>query len=389
MSKMLLYAAVSVLVLTGCSKSPDNGSRSQQPTFRPPTRSGDIIHLDENSPQLNRIRVAAVEAADVPLDEVVAPGKVEMNPGRVSRVALPVAGRVRDVLVVLGDQVRQSQAILTLESPEVSAIQSALRKADADVSQANATLAKAEADLDRARDLLANRATAQKEVLAAETIVAQAKAALEQALAAQYEAQRRARILGLQPGGSEQFITVSAPASGKVTEVAVASGEYRSDTAAPVLTIADLSTVWVAADVPESAIRLIQAGERVSITFPAFPDRTFAGRVTRIGDLVDPETRTIKVRAELSNPRGDLRPEMFAQVRHDHGTRRLPVLPKSAVLQQEGRNIVYVERATGQFQEVPVMIGWQGTDRVAITTGIRPGDRVVIEGAMLLKGAAL
>jgi cobalt-zinc-cadmium efflux system membrane fusion protein len=384
----ILLVACAVL-LVGCNRPSGNPSGVQQDTPKPPTRSGDMIRFDAKSPQLSRIRVEAVQPSEVPLEQVLAPGKVELNPGRISRVALPVAGRVKDVRVVLGDYVQQGQPLLTLESSELSAVQSALRQADANVSQAQATLGKAEADLDRARDLLTNRAIAQKEVLTAETTVAQARASLEQAMAARDEAQRKMRILGLQPGGTDQFVTLSAPASGKVTEVAVAPGEYRSDTAAPVLTIADLRTVWVSADVPESAIRLIQVGERVAITFPAFPDRTFAGRVMRIGDLVDPETRTIKVRAELQNPQGQFRPEMFAQVRHDHGTRKLPVLPKGAVLQQEGQTLVYVERERGQFQEVPVTVGWQGADRVAIQSGINAGDRVVVDGAMLLKAAVL
>jgi membrane fusion protein, heavy metal efflux system len=389
--KRTLLLVVSVLAVAGCSKSPEDASQSRQnaAAAKPPSRSGDIVRLDENSPQLSRIRVAAVEAVAVPVEQVVAPGKIELNPGRVSRIALPVPGRVRGVLVVLGDQVQQGQVVLTLESSEVSAVQSALRQAEANVSQARATLAKAEADLERVRDLLANRAIAQKDVLTAETVVAQAKASLEQASASREEAQRKMSILGIQPGNMDQLITVRAPVPGKVTEISVVSGEYRSDTAAAVLTIADLSTVWVSADVPESAIRLIQIGEPVSITLPAFPDQTYVGKVKRTGDLVDPETHTIKVLAELANSQGRFRPGMFAQIRHDHGTRKLPTIPKAAVLQQEGRNIVYLERARGQFQEVPVTIGWQGTDLVAITSGISPGDRVVVDGVMLLKGAAL
>jgi multidrug efflux pump subunit AcrA (membrane-fusion protein) len=100
---------------------------------------------------------------------------------------------------------------------------------------------------------------------------------------------------------------------------------------------------------------------------------------------VDAETRTIKVRAELSNPRGELRPEMFAQIRSKQGEKALPTVSKGALLQLEGQNIVYVERAAGEFEEVPVRIGWQAADRVAIAAGINPGDRFVVDGAMLLR----
>ena len=111
-------------------------------------------------------------------------------------------------------------------------------------------------------------------------------------------------------------MTVKAPVSGKVVEITGASGDYRNDTNTPVMTIADLSTVWVAADIPEDRIRLIRPGETVEISMPAFPGERLTGRVRKIGDAVDPQTRTIKVRAELPNPSGRYKPEMFATIRH-------------------------------------------------------------------------
>jgi cobalt-zinc-cadmium efflux system membrane fusion protein len=291
--------------------------------------------------------------------------------------------------VGLGDAVNQGQPLLTIESADVSSVMASLRQAEANLAQGNAALSKAEMDLNRARDLHANRAIAQKEVLNAETLVAQAKAVVEQAQAAREEALRRLQILGLQPGQKNQEITLAAGGPGKVVEISVAPGEYRNDTSAPLMTIADLTTVWVAADVPENVIRFVRIGERVNIQLAAYPGETFQGRVRRIADVVDSGTRTIKVRAELDNRSGRFRPEMFAQIRHDHGSRNLPMVPKGAVLQQEGQNIVYVERARGEFQEVPVTILWQGTDRLAVASGISAGDRIVVDGAMLLKGATL
>src|SRR6185295_18665092 len=95
-----------------------------------------------------------------------------------------------------------------------------------------------------------------------------------------------------------------------------ASGDYRNDTNTPVMTIADLSTVWVTADIPEDRIRFIRIGETVEITMPAFPGERLEGRGRKIGDAVDPHTRTIKLRAELPNPTGRYRPEMVATIRH-------------------------------------------------------------------------
>jgi cobalt-zinc-cadmium efflux system membrane fusion protein len=383
-------ACMLMLLLCGCGSPSSDRKMSTEPPSQPAiTRTGKVVRLAADSPQLSRIRLEEATVAAVPVDEVTAPGKVEMNPNRVSRIAMPVPGRVRRVLVGLGDAVQPGQALLTIESAEVSSILSALRQAEANLAQGNVALAKSEADLNRARDLLANRAIAQKEVLNAETLVAQAKAVVEQAQAAREETLRRLQLLGLRPGQRDQEITLSSGVPGKIVEISVAQGEYRNDTSAPLMTIVDLSTVWVAADIPENAIRFVRIGEHVNIQLAAYPGETFQGRVTRIADLVDSESRTIKVRAELDNRSGRFRPEMFAQIRHDHGSRNLPMVPKGAVLQLEGQNIVYVERARGEFHEVPVTIVWQGTDRLAIGSGISAGDRIVVDGAMLLKGATL
>jgi len=385
----LIRALTLAVLLSGCGRANSAASRAESreadASPKAAVRSGNIIKFDINSPQLARIQVAPVESATVPIGELAAPGKVELNPGRVSRVALPVPGRVREVLAGLGDPVRQGQTVMTVESPDVSALQSALRQAEANISQARATVAKAEADLARAQDLLANRAIAQKEVLAAETALAQTNASLEQANASRDEALRKLRLLGLTADNSEQLVNVRAPVSGKVVDISVVQGEYRNDTSAPVMTIADLSTVWVSADVPETAIRLIRIGEPVSITIPAFPDSTFTARVRRIGDLVDPQTRTIKVRAELDNSSGQFRPEMFATIRHSQGSRTAIVIPKSALFQQQDRTTVFRQRSDGEFEEVPVVVFWQDSNRAAIQGQLRTGDQVVVDGVTQLR----
>jgi cobalt-zinc-cadmium efflux system membrane fusion protein len=381
----LLSALSLICMQTACHKPPSANRDASEPSLSAAVRSGNRVIFPAGHPQLSRIRVAPVALAPVPEGEVVAPGRVELDPGRVFRVALPVPGRISRVLVGLGDAVTAGQPLILLDSAEVSGVMSALRQASANLSQANATLAKSQADLSRSRDLLADRAIAQKDVLAAEATVAQSKAAVEQAQASRDEALRRLQLLGLQPGAMDQRVTVKAPASGKVVEITAASGDFRNDVTTPVMTIADQSTVWVAADVPEDRIRLIRVGEPVEISMPAFPGERLAGRVRRIGDALDPQTRTIKVRAELPNPSGRYKPEMFATIRYVQHVLKLPVIPRGALLQQQDKNTVFLERSDGEFEEVPVTIAWQDEKRVAIRSGIQAGDRVVVDGATQLK----
>lgn len=344
-----------------------------------------ITALAPDSPQLEQIRVAPVQEEDTPQDVVTAPGKIEAIPSRVSRVLPPVAGRISAVLVAVGDRVTAGQPLVLMDSPDADAAISAVLQAEASVNQAGSALLKAEKDVERLRDLYANQAVAQKELLQAEKEEAQAREALKQAEAVLRQARSRALLLGLKPEDFGQKIQVRAPISGKVLDLAVAPGEFRNDLNAPLMTIADLSTVWVTSEVPENMIRFIQPGERVEIELTAYPNEKFVGRVTQIADTVDPQTRTIKVRAEIENAHGRLRPEMYGRIRHVNSMRRLPVVPLGAVIESHGRTVVFVERRPGVFEQVEVSVGERMGDRLPILSGLRPGDRIVVDGPVLLQ----
>jgi cobalt-zinc-cadmium efflux system membrane fusion protein len=376
---------VTVLVLftIGCNERTEARS---EPQPKPPAAKPGEVTLPPDSPKLQQIRVAEVKLADVPTDEVVAPGKIEVNPNRVSRVVLPVAGRITKVLAHLGDAVIEGQPLLEVESPDADAAMSAHLQASAAVTQAKANVLKSQADLDRIRDLYAHQAVAQKEVLNAENARTQAVTALDQAEAATQQALRRLEILGLKPGNFGQHVIVRAPIAGKVLEVNVAPGEYRNDTSQALMTIADLRTVWVASDVPETAIRLIQVGERLEIELAAYPNEKFIARVKQIADVMDPQTRTVKVRAEVDNSSGRLRPEMFGRIRHVESVVQRPVVPSGAVIQGDGQNVVYVQLSPGVFRMTPVHVGNPVDGNLPVLEGLRPGQSVVVDGVMLLKG---
>jgi membrane fusion protein, heavy metal efflux system len=379
-----IAVACGFLLLMGCGKKDDKPVAAAAPASEVREADGTVV-IPADSPKLQQIRVDAVRTADVPFDVVTSPGKIEANPNLMSRVVLPVPGRVDSVLVKIGDAVERGQPLLTLESPDADAAESAFLQAEAAVTQAKANLNKAQADFDRSTDLFEHNAVARKDVLTAENALAQSTAALEQARAAREQAARRVTLLGLKPGSFGQKVTVRAPISGKVLEMSVAAGEYRNDTTAPLMTIADLRTVWVSSDVPESAIRFIRTGERIDVSLSAYPAETFRARVTRIADTVDPQTRTIKVRAEMDNAHERFRPEMFGTIRHTEETRVVPVIPTGAVVQGDGRTVAFVEKGPGRFLPVEVKVGDRTGGVLPVLAGLRAGDRVVVDGAMLLK----
>ena len=210
---------------------------------------------------------------------------MEANPNRISRVLAPVSGRVRHVAAGLGDAVSEGQVLLTMESAEAGTAFSVQTQAQAHLRQARAALSKAEKDLARVRDLYEHRAAALKEVAGAENDLTQAQAEVEEAEAELQSARYRIEALGLKPESPTREVAVRAPIAGKVLEISVAPGEYRNDTNAPLMTIADLSTVWVTSEVPENSLRLITLGERIQIELAAYPGEVFQGRVRRIADI--------------------------------------------------------------------------------------------------------
>ena len=347
--------------------------------------SGEVI-VPPDSPQAAQLKIEAVSVRDLPVDEVTAPGRVGIDPHRSARLLLPVAGRVVAVLAKVGDAVEQGQPVLTVDSPDADAAIAAALQAEAAQRQAQAALNKSDADLARTTELYEHHAVAQKDLLGAQNDQAQARAALETARAALQQARRKLELLELKlPGEPRQIVRVRAPISGKVLEVNVAPGEYRNDTGTPLMTIADLSRVWIASDVPESAIRLIHVGERVTITMIAYPTEEFEGRVARIADVLDPQTRTVKVYVDMANPGGRFRPEMFVTIRHAGSSRPTPVLPVGAIVQEYGRPIVFLERAPGHYERRDVVLGPRAGAVMPVVSGVRAGERVVVDGGVLLK----
>ena len=380
-----LIAAAGLIVLAArCSSGAAGDGRTE--TAPPATASAGRITIPPDSPQLAQITVQAVTTDRLPENEVVAPGRIEIDPNRVSRIVLPVAGRIDSVDVRLGDRVTAGRTLFVIDSPDADAALSEDRQSQAAVNQARSALVKAQADRARAGDLYDHKALAKKDVLAADNEVAQAQAALDQAQASLEHSRRKLEILGLSEGATGQRVPVKAPRPGKILELEVTTGEYRNDTTTPVMTIADLDTVWVTSAVPEKEIRLIEVGESLEVELVAYPGEVFTARVKRIADTLDPKTRPVQVRAELANPDGRFRPEMFGRIRHSHGLRPVPVVPSRAVLRRGNETVVYVERGRGTFERVPVVIAPAVEDKVPVLKGIQAGERVVVDGVMLLSG---
>jgi cobalt-zinc-cadmium efflux system membrane fusion protein len=375
-------------ILLGCILLPGCGGVVAAPeaaTAAPAKAASDgSIAIPANSPKLNLVRVAPVSKGEFELAEVAVPGEIEANPNRVSHVLTPVTGRIREVLVHLGDSVTEGQPLAVIESADATAALAAQMEAEAQIRQARSALLKSQQDLARVRELYRLGAVALKEVQAAENDGVQAQAALDQAQAAEAAAAQRLKTLGLEPGQHSSLVRACAPIGGKVMEIAVAPGEYWDDPTASLMTITDLRTVWMSALVPETRIRYIDVGEAVRAEFAAYPGEVFRARVMRISDAVDPQTRTIRVESEIANPNVRLRLGMFGQFHHLHPLVSEPAVPVGAVIETSGQSVVYVEERPGVFCERTITTGERQDGMFPVLTGLSAGERIVVDGVMLL-----
>jgi cobalt-zinc-cadmium efflux system membrane fusion protein len=150
------------------------------------------------------------------------------------------------------------------------------------------------------------------------------------------------------------------------------------------MTIADLGTVWVTANVPESDTASVRKGQDVDVVFPAYPGEVFAGKVLFVSDILDPDTRRTKVRIAFDNPDVRLKPNMFADATFLAPRQKVPVIPTQAVVLKNENDQVFVEVAPWTYEARPIEVGFQQGDRSIVQHGLKPGERVVVKGGVLL-----
>ncbi|MGD0585472.1 MAG: efflux RND transporter periplasmic adaptor subunit [Oryzomonas sp.] len=300
------------------------------------------------------------------------PATVEADPARTVNILPPVAGKVVKLLVRLGDHVMKGQQLAVIESGD-------LAQAYADDDKARDALQRTEHTLERVRGLNKAGAGAVKDLEQAESDAAQARAEFTRAEA-------RLRQIGVpsQPKGKTRLLTLTAPMTGSVTALTTAPGAFVNDLTASLMTIANLDSVWVTANVPESDIAHIAKGQSVDVSFPAYPDQVFHSTVAIVSDVLEPDTRRNKVRITFANPASRFKPNMFANASFNVPQKSAVFVPNSALFMENDNTIVLVEVSPWTFVKRPVIPGYGEGDGARIDQGLNAGDRIVVKGGVLL-----
>jgi cobalt-zinc-cadmium efflux system membrane fusion protein len=378
------------LVCGGCKKSAQTSSNALSPQPGAATAESAQSHAIE----------AEIVAPQSIAGSIIATGKILVTENRMANIGPVHEGRIVNLYAGQGSVVRKGQKLADLESADIDQAEADYLKAVADYENAARTSAAevkfAQATYDRTKMLYEKTITAGKNLQQAEHDLEVAKAAAASSIAgtrvAVSNARRHLLILGLKNSdidalGSKSNLasvfSLTAPISGIVVERnATIGATVGSD--ANLFKIIDLSSVWIDANVFEKDLERVRRGQEVKVTVPAFSGSSFIGRVILVSSVVDPETRSVKVRTEVSNPDGRLKPDMFANVEIITDMHRTAIsIPQSALLDDGGKKVVFVMAGNG-YEKRAVTPGIQSNDRVEILDGLQAGDKVVIKGNYLL-----
>ncbi|MDB5398593.1 MAG: hypothetical protein JWQ55_611 [Rhodopila sp.] len=341
-------------------------------------------------------------AALQPLVRTVhATGIVAFNDQRMAQLSPPARGRIQSIEVAVGQPVRAGQRLALLDNFDLGDTRSHIAAAEASLVQAKAEASAAQAAYNRAGELVRIGGLAQSELEHRRAEAARTDAEMRTRVAElqqwQETEQRQmpagpqdapaGNIASVVQGPANSLGTIVAPFNGIIHSIGAVPGEL-VDTSRQLFTLADLSTVWVLADIAERDLGAVQVGQTVSVSVDAYPGRTFAGRVAYIPDQIDPRSGTARVRCEVPNPDGALRANMFATADIKSPLGRDGIMVPDAALQEiDGKPVVFTPGGPRQFGRHFVRLGLHSGGFTEIVEGLAAKASVVTDGSFWLKAA--
>ena len=379
--KTALCASVMILgFLLGCSRNKPETSKSEE------KRQSGLIEMSADAQKHVQLQVEPAQVRQ--LDEYLqVPGTVQATDTRVNTVRPLARGRLHDVVVRIGDRVRAGQALASYDNIEAGELVSQIAGARAELQKLRVRERNLSRQADRALSLAdigavpkkeyeqarADQQGAEEEIKSQESVIAGMLARLQR--------------FGVSEGGGQSvpLTTISSPFTGVVTKLNASPGEVIEPTS-ELFTVADLSTVWVQAEVYEKDLGRIRVGQPAFIAVDTYPDEQFTGKVTYVSDFLDPQTRTAKVRCEVANGAMRLKLDMFANVNLPTTfSRRALSVPASAIQTVGDKTVVFVQKEPTKFEPRWVTAGNTVKGFVEITDGLKAGETVVKTGSFHLK----
>jgi cobalt-zinc-cadmium efflux system membrane fusion protein len=359
-------------------------------------KDGLVIVLDEVQQQKGHVVVAPVRATEVAATLVV-PGRLTVSEDQTWHVGAIASGRIEAISARVGDSVSTGQILGRIHSHEVHEARAGYEEARTELQRSRSAEDYAQQRRARAQRLFELKAGSRQDLESAEVELRNAQAAHEKA---QSEVEKERAHLNIfqvpfddpapdNPNSEADDIPVSAPASGLVLERKASVGSV-VNAGDELFAITDMSNLWMIAAANEIDLSMLHEGQQVHIEVRAYPGRNFSGRILKLGEELDPETRTLQVRIVVQNTRGLLRPEMYATASLQQSARRSAIfVPEEAVQEINGLPIVFVRRARNEFEARTVKPGEQAAGETEILEGLAGSESIVVKGSFLLKSQML
>jgi multidrug efflux pump subunit AcrA (membrane-fusion protein) len=409
--KRLSFVVVLSLSLVACR--PKSSSQPQAaPTFADSNDNSNqgvkletgLITLDKAEQDAAHIVVETVQPKNV-AHSITAPGKLVVNEDRTWRVGAIAPGKIDGLSVKVGDSVRAGQVLARIHSHDVHEARAAYREATVELDRARSAVAYATQRRDRGARLLELKAGSRQDLESAESQLVDAQA---QVLKAQAEV-RKERIhltdilhVSVEDGGQSGIdkqssqhddmgddIPVLSPASALVFERRATVGSVVN--AGDVLfSLTDTTSLWMIAAANETDLSTLRPGQTTEISVRAYPNKTFRGRILKLGEELDPTTRTLEVRILVPNLEGLLKPGMYASAGMEQPQRRQAIFLSDAAIQDiDGVSAVFVRHPGNRFEPRAIKPGQRVNGEPEISEGLRAGETVVVQGGFMLKSQLL
>ena len=363
-SALIFVCVLASFTVSACSAP----AAAKPPRDVPEPPQDGLVHIREGSrPFIATETVSGARGGD----SVAAPARVEFRDGAVSQLGAPLDGRIVKVNVQIGQRVSEGDPLLALDCPDAAEMRAA-------VESQTASLREARSALDRQNRMLQEGVGTERDRIAADTRVSELEAELSRV-------QADVAFVGM---GTGTGVVLRSPIGGIVISRRASVGMTVQKGSEPIVEIGDPSAIWIVADVFERDLPILHEAARVHVQLSSL-DGMLDGHVTSIGSVVATGLRTAPVRIAVEHPPVTLRPGMYGRVQID-GTATNLTLPTEAILIKDGKeSFVYVEKDPLTYARRPVVVAQHAEDgRVRIVSGISPGDKVVVRGALLLDGSA-
>ena len=388
-------ALAALLLMVACGGGPAPAPAEPAKAARP----AGVLKLSADSQRGAGLVVVEVQQRPV-AEAIQANGQLTINEDKAWHVGAIAEGKVVAVLAKVGDEVKEGQVLAYLHSHAIHESRAAYKQALAEQDRAQSNLEHARRVSQRAMRLLKLQAISQEQADQADNDVRTAAAALRKAQAdVEKERQHLTEFLEVpledEPSGKRESkiendsIPVKAPAAGTIFKRMVSPGTVLS-VGGEAFTIADTSALWMIANLNEADLSGLRPGLAVEISVKAYPERVFRGRVLQLGEELDAETRTLKVRVLVPNEAGLLKPEMFAAAAIATGAgRKALYVPEAAALELNGQKVVFVQTGAETFEPRPISVARTVEGALEIADGLKAGERVVVKGSFVLKSEML